>query len=762
MLSDFKRTIHRLFIWIILLATSLAGLVFFTSSEELATDFRYQTITDSFPAQRAVADINGDGMPDLFTAVDFESGQPVGLFWLEYPTWRIHPIAVELNFRGDDMETADVDNDGDADIVATVDNNGKVYWFENPLPWGSPGQEIWISHYIGVSDGYVKDVEIADLDVDGLLEVVTRSHAHVSIFQLASGETWSKIQIDIHKKEGMDVGDLDGDGDLDIALNGYWLETPSDLKSGKWIKHEIDPKWFNQSTGKWQDNCTNVVIADINQDDRLDVLICHSEKKNWPIIWYESENPRKGPWIEHIVAGKFNFGETLEVADFDGDGDLDVIAGEMKKSRKTGDLVLFRNNGDALSWTPRLIASRVGIYDGVVADIGNDGDPDIIGCRDYNKGPIDWWENLTSNRQKWEYIKIDGNRPDNQKGKMGLVFSYLDRDNFADIVAGSIIYLNPKGSLNETWQRVELPHEVDVYFAVNVDDDEFADLIGMDSKNAYWLEANDIDGRDWKSLIIASIPEARTQGYVTAQLQPYGKPELIFTRGNSLYYLIIPETNVDKGKWELVLISSETEEEGVAAGDIDRDGDNDLVAVSKDGHNILWLENSGIYSGEWSVYSIGTSDRWSDRVALKDINGDSRLDIISTEETRDPFFSAKVYWFECPEEPKSPNWIRRTIGTLRSINSMSAEDMNNDGLVDIVVSEHTDQRSAVGINDNLTIIYVNKKNGKNWIPYVVERGPHSSHLGAKLCDLDNDGDSEIASIAWKQYKQVHLWKNVSN
>jgi hypothetical protein len=754
--------IWRKFIWTIFLVISVVGLRLFPPAEELAVDFHYQTITDRFPAQRAVADINGDGMPDLFAAVDSESRQPVGLFWLEYPTWRIHHIAPEVNFRGDDMETADIDNDGDADMIVTVDNNGKVYWFENPLPISSPKYGTWNSHHIGVSGSYVKDVEIADLDEDGMQEIITRGQALISIFQQTAGKTWSKIQINIHKKEGMDVGDLDGDGDLDIALNGYWLETPSDLRSGNWIKHEIDPKWFNQSTGKWQDNCTNVVVADINQDGRLDVLICHSEKKNWPIIWYESENPTQGSWIEHIIAEKFSFSETLEIADFDGDGDMDVVAGEMKKSRMTGDLVLFRNNGDALSWTPRLIASRVGIYDGVVADIGNDGDPDIIGCKDYNKGPIDLWENLTSNKQKWEYIEIDGNRPDNQKGKMGLVFSDLNGDTFEDIVAGSIVYLNPKGSLNETWQRVELPTDIDVYFAVNVDNDEFADLIGMGSKNAYWLETNDVDGRNWNAINIASVPEARTQGYVTAQLQPYGKPKLIFTRGNNLYYLIIPENNAEKDKWELVLISSETEEEGVAAGDIDKDGDNDLVAVSKDGHHILWLENPGVQSDEWAIYSIGTSDRWSDRIALKDINGDSRLDIVSTEETRDLFLSAKIYWFECPEEPKSPNWIRHTVDTLRSVNSMSAEDMNNDGLVDIVVSEHTDQRSSSGINHNLTIIYVNRNRGENWMPRVVERGPHSSHLGARLCDLDNDGELEIVSIAWKQYKQVHLWKKVSN
>jgi hypothetical protein len=88
-------------------------------------------------------------------------------------------------------------------------------------------------------------------------------------------------------------------------------------------------------------------------------------------------------------------------------------------------------------------------------------------------------------------------------------------------------------------------------------------------------------------------------------------------------------------------------------------------------------------------------------------------------------------------------------------------DMDEDGDIDIVVAEHTDQKESSGAPNNLTIIYRNRNNGVAWTPHVVERVHHSSHLGAQLCDLDNDGNLDIVSIAWKQYKNVHLWKDVS-
>lgn len=91
---------------------------------------------------------------------------------------------------------------------------------------------------------------------------------------------------------------------------------------------------------------------------------------------------------------------------------------------------------------------------------------------------------------------------------------------------------------------------------------------------------------------------------------------------------------------------------------------------------------------------------------------------------------------------------------------MGIADIDGDGLIDIVAAEHTDQKDE-SARDNLTVVYLNRDRGQVWGPQVAERGPHSSHLGVRLVDLDNDGAPEIVSIAWSQYKDVHLWKKVA-
>jgi hypothetical protein len=208
-----------------------------------------------------------------------------------------------------------------------------------------------------------------------------------------------------------------------------------------------------------------------------------------------------------------------------------------------------------------------------------------------------------------------------------------------------------------------------------------------------------------------------------------------------------------------VVVSTEAEEEGVAAADIDRDGDIDIVTTGKGGEHLLWFENPGNAASKWIGHLIGSGakGRWLDRVAIADVNQDGRLDVIVTEETQDWSYNASVYWFEAPEDPLASEWRRRRITVLRSANSLSVGDIDRDGFPDIVVAEHTDLLNSHGAPNNLTGIFVNKRGGEIWHAEPIESGPHSSHLGAQLFDMDADGHPEVISIGWNQYMRLHLW-----
>lgn len=359
----------------------------------------------------ALADLNRDGLVDVVVQ---NGGHGGPLLWYETGSegtqWMRHVIASEGpggdHFTTGDLEVADIDDDGDVDVLGFehpgewgTDSTGvrgstkptNVYWYEND----GIGRN-WRAHRIGAMPDFVKDVEIEDYDGDGRLDLamITYNDEHVfAVFRQAPDGSFERVQYfaipGLH--EGMDSCDLDGDGDLDVAPNGYWVENPGGDLTDVWTVRRIDARWHTQG-GDWRQNATKVVCRDLDGDGRGEVFVSHSEQSGYPIVWYGADDPANpDSWEMHVIGRGLNAVHTLEVADFDDDGDLDVLAGENGDSRTDeirddgGKQVrIFLNESG--SWKP-VIFSEDGLYNGRVADVDGDGRLDIAGPTGHEGDP---------------------------------------------------------------------------------------------------------------------------------------------------------------------------------------------------------------------------------------------------------------------------------------------------------------------------------------------------------------------------------------
>jgi hypothetical protein len=339
------------------------------------------------PHIKTVGDIDGDGFADIVVASS--NGGP--LVWYAYPHWTRRVIAPSGKWSTD-AKLADMDGDGDLDIVISEwYTHNRIEWFENPAPKEDPATFPWKRHIIGSPRAH--NIEVGDVDGDGHLEIVTRRQGaegnQIVIWKQNSDATWVQRVISCPAGEGLAIGDIDGDGDLDVVIGGRWYEAPKDILRDPWQEH-IFADWTPDAV---------VRVADINQDGRMDVALTRSEG-HYRLSWFEATHPflpsyggEGGGWIEHIVDEDVDFAHSLALCDMNRDGKPDVVTAEMHQSPRKRVMVYF-NEDEGTKWK-RLVIATTGSHNLCVAELGNTGALALIGANwssDYQ--PVEMWEQV--------------------------------------------------------------------------------------------------------------------------------------------------------------------------------------------------------------------------------------------------------------------------------------------------------------------------------------------------------------------------------
>jgi hypothetical protein len=545
------------------------------------------------------ADLDGDGDDDIV----------VNQVWLRNPgrasaslAWQPVSYTSQWEWRDVHIAVQDVNLDGSNDIVlAPSEPAGRRYrisWFEPP----SEGRTDWIEHVI---DDDVETVHhsigVGDFDGDGDADVFSAemnqgadpNEVKVYLNQ-GSSLSWRKLVLSESGSHNLQVADLDGDGDAEAFGTNWQIEAhqgPYPVSLWDSAPMAVDG-WVRReigNNGPWRN--LFVFVADLNGNGRKDLITGRS--------WFENPGVIAGDWRRHDLPEGLN--TVLYADDFDGDGNVD----------------LFGTRWDGLLEKPGYLLRARAKLEGTGFPGSGDGGR-FYWARNLGGGSFELRDNIDT---------IDGDylqgitRHDDATGRY-LLLSWHGAGNGIHSIE---IPANPA---SQTWvaRKISGYSQDEQITSVDVNLDGVADVVTGTS----WLDPT----RDWlvnRFHVTADPPDRHVVVDMDSdrQLDVIVGYQAVSRKGRlALYQGLLTPPAKER------VIDVPTGPMSVGAADVDNDGDIDLVVgehnleYPADARLLLYANQDG-KGGKWRRYVISQGDEHHNGALLADLDDDGDVDVVS-------------------------------------------------------------------------------------------------------------------------------------
>lgn len=717
-----------------------------------------------------IFDVDQDGIND-FVIANWDRGPSVVWYRRYISGWTRYTVdssSLSIEAGG---AFVDVDGDGDLDVIFGSYASNEVWWWENPYPSYNPNIP-WARRAIKNSGESVHHDQIAgDFDGDGQPELVFWNQGAKKLFLAdlpkdpKNAPVWPFKEIfswATGSFEGLAKIDMDGDGKLDIVGGGRWFKH---REGTSYIAHVIDE---TQSFSR-------VAVGQLKPGGWPEVVFVRGDGIG-RLRWYEWTGKK---WLGHdLLNTDVIHGHSLEIADFNGDGNLDIFCAEMRQWSVNKDdhpgakVWIFFGDGKG-NFQKMEIASGYGNHESKAADLDGDGDVDLlIKPFAWDTPRLEVWLNNGTkggfkklSLDKWRRHVVDSEKP---WRALFIAAADMDGDRKKDIVTGGWWYKNP-GTPDGVWKRSTIGAPLNNMAAVyDFDRDGHPDVFGTEgvgsaaNSNFVWARNN---GKGVFTVLhnIARAEGDFLQGVAVGHFTNLGPLEVALSWHAAGYgiQMLTASANPARDMWSWRKITRTSQNEQLSVGDIDRDGTLDLLLGTK------WLCNGcpqylgraraldrwlGTNWLRWRAQSLNDTPGNPDRNSLADINGDGCLDaVVGFEAISVP---GKLVWYEQPCNDVTGFWTEHTIATVVGPMSLDVADVDGDGDLDVVAGEHNLKDPA-----SAKLYVFENVDGKGivWLPHVVSMGDEH-HDGTVLVDIDGDTDLDIISIGWG-HGRVLLYEN---
>jgi hypothetical protein len=640
------------------------------------------------------------------------------------------------------LALADVDRDGDLDLVLARERG--VMGMRNALfrnDGGGRFTDVTATHMPGTID-VTWAVAAGDVDGDGDFDLVFGNDGAnrlclnngAGVFtdapagRLPPGAVSTAVVV---------LGDVDGDGDLDLVLGNQRTNNELYVNNGAGVFTDVTAGRLPSFT-QWTQA---LLLVDVDRDGDRDLLVGESGE---PVRALRNDGSGRFTDVTAALMPALTLGTTdLGASDVDGDGDLDVvIASNLDGNR------VFVNDGTgrfAVAARGRLPLDGYWTSALAIADLGGDARPDLVfGSTGCSAGQAQVHLNDGAGL-------FTAGAATALSGACGETYSVapltdLDGDGDLDAILGNegpnlVLFQDGEGQFMPDFDALPLHRDTTYALATgDVDGDGDADVLAGSAGGQARLYLNDGRGRfadgtarlpvridGTSSVLLADVDGDRD---LDAALGVRGGQLLLYANDGAGTFTDVTATRVP------ALLTTTVE---VAAGDVDRDGDLDLVLANHlEPCRLYRNDGSGRFTDVTSTHMPGRIAP-SEGLAVGDVDGDGDLDLVIAN-----FGPAQLF-----VNQGTGRFVDATAGRLPATNTAAyaalAADLDADGDNDLVVG---------------TRMFLN--NGSGTFADVTARLPlftlPSAIAGG---DADRDGDVDLllgsapALLLTNRLRQVH-------